>query len=86
MRRGKLNVEKPLGGLGESHSVKRKCSRDVQAVIDLVYVSQRARRRQSRLKRRAIALGSTLTDTKYGHKRRRSLTLTWISTQTCKYV
>ncbi|KAF8836733.1 hypothetical protein BDN67DRAFT_910575 [Paxillus ammoniavirescens] len=24
MRRGRLNVEKPLGGLGESHSVKRK--------------------------------------------------------------
>ena len=24
MRRGRLNVEKPLGGLGESHSVKRE--------------------------------------------------------------
>lgn len=38
MRRGRLNVEKPLGGLGESHSVKREQSCDLTA-ISLVTLS-----------------------------------------------
>lgn len=84
MRKGRLNVEKPLGGLGESHSVKRERSRD--GLTDRPEsCCQPDHRRLNRRKRRATDRELIHTDTKYEHKRRRSLTWTWISTQTCKY-
>lgn len=83
MRRGRLNVEKPLGGLGESHSVKRERPRVGRTDQPKPYLFwQPDRRRLSRRNRHATVLVLTRTDTKYGHKRRRSLTWTWISTQT----
>ena len=47
MRRGRLNVEKPLGGLGESHSVKREHFCDILIVIDLGNTYFRAARSPS---------------------------------------
>lgn len=85
MRRGRLNVEKPLGGLGESHSVKREYPYDGLVGLSHIF-SQRGHRRQSPRRRRGTALVSTRTDTKYARRRRRSLTWTWISTRTCDYI